>query len=153
MPSQGAVATLEKTADVATLAVREDGILDGHMPSIDLLPQTEDRTAPATLSDDAEAVLPPTALPLNQSTATAQTFHWPDSKEGVPYEREVFFYLQHYRDIRPSQIESALGIDRFQTVNALRSLQEKGLLQLPTTAPGSASGSPIQSTTPKGEAS
>ncbi len=47
---------------------------------------------------------------------------------GVPFEQEVYEYLQRSQDARPSQIESALGITRFQTVNALRSLTDKGLV-------------------------
>jgi gas vesicle protein GvpN len=46
----------------------------------------------------------------------------------VPYEQEVYDYLQSSEQARPSEIEAALGITRFQTVNALRALTEKGLL-------------------------
>lgn len=47
---------------------------------------------------------------------------------SVPFEREVYAYLLQSHDARPSQIEAALGISRFQTVNALRSLTDKGLI-------------------------
>ena len=53
------------------------------------------------------------------------------SEPGVPFEHEVYKYLQQSHDARPSQIESALGISRFQTVNALRSLTDKGLIAFP----------------------
>jgi gas vesicle protein GvpN len=50
------------------------------------------------------------------------------SSEEVPYEQDVYNYLQKFRHARPSEIEIALGINRYQAVNALRSLAEKGLL-------------------------
>ncbi len=51
-----------------------------------------------------------------------------DAIPSVPFEREVYTYLLQSHDARPSQIEAALGISRFQTVNALRSLTSKGLI-------------------------
>jgi gas vesicle protein GvpN len=48
--------------------------------------------------------------------------------DAVPYEREVYNYLQTSQDARPSEIEAALQISRYDTVNALRSLTAKGLL-------------------------
>lgn len=50
------------------------------------------------------------------------------SSERVPYEQDVYNYLQKFGHARPSEIEVALGINRYQAVNALRSLAEKGLL-------------------------
>ena len=47
---------------------------------------------------------------------------------GVPHEEEVYAYLQQAPDARPAEIEVALGISRFQTVNAIRILKEKGLV-------------------------
>jgi gas vesicle protein GvpN len=47
---------------------------------------------------------------------------------SVPYEAEVYAFFQHTPAARPSDVEAALGINRFQTVNALRSLVEKGQL-------------------------
>lgn len=46
----------------------------------------------------------------------------------VPYEQDVYAYLQQFPTARPSEIEVALRISRYQTVNALRSLTDKGLL-------------------------
>jgi len=63
--------------------------------------------------------------------------------EGAPYEREIYAYLLQYRDVRPSQIEAALGITRLQTVSALRSLSDRGLLsQFLTDAPRPVSNHP-----------
>lgn len=54
----------------------------------------------------------------------------PSSEEEttVPFEPEVLAYLQQHPEARLSEVESALGISRFQTVNAMRSLTERGLL-------------------------
>ena len=52
-----------------------------------------------------------------------------DDPSLVPYEREVYDYLQRSPQARPSEIENALGISRYQTVNALRALTEKGTLK------------------------
>lgn len=49
-------------------------------------------------------------------------------EQSTPFEREVYQYLQQSQDARPSEIEGALGISRFQTINALRSLTKKGIL-------------------------
>lgn len=51
-----------------------------------------------------------------------------DNFSEVPFEREVYSYLQTADDARPSEIEVALGINRFQAINALRSLVDKGLI-------------------------
>lgn len=46
----------------------------------------------------------------------------------VPYEQEVYDYLQRHPNARPSEVEAALGISRFHTVNAMQVLSEKGLV-------------------------
>jgi len=61
------------------------------------------------------------APPFNESPVEAMAAQ-------VPYEQEVYSYLQQVPDARASEIEAALGINRFQTVNALRSLTAKGML-------------------------
>ncbi|NEQ99216.1 MAG: hypothetical protein F6K30_21275, partial [Cyanothece sp. SIO2G6] len=123
-PSQSSTATAElNSLGLTTLTFKPSAATTPSIPvevaPVDLAPvdlETESQSQPATGSDQLQ----------RQSV--------PQSQDGVPYEREVYYYLKHSRDIRPSQIEAALGIDRFQTVNALRSLHEKGLLsslQLP----------------------
>lgn len=128
--------------------------------SIESLPST-------ALSSQKNSPAAPHPVPTSPATATTPVVNvssvesWPNWQEGVPYERDVYLHLQRYRDTRPSQIEAALGITRFQTVNALRSLQEKGLLQLsnPTATKTPApeafvqAHSSVQPITPKGEAS
>jgi gas vesicle protein GvpN len=46
---------------------------------------------------------------------------------AVPYEREVYDYLQQHQEARPFAIQSALGIKRSEVANALQILTEKGL--------------------------
>lgn len=58
----------------------------------------------------------------------------PSSKEGVPFEWEVYEYLQEFQDARISQIETALGINRYEVVTALRSLTEQGIQFNPSIA-------------------
>ncbi len=45
-----------------------------------------------------------------------------------PHQQAIYQHLRQVEEARPSEIESALGINRFQTVNALRALADKGLL-------------------------
>ncbi|HHP7245885.1 MAG TPA: hypothetical protein ACFE0H_14495, partial [Elainellaceae cyanobacterium] len=66
---------------------------------------------------DVDAIAEPISASIANSLA-----------ETVPFEHDVYLYLQQFHDARPSQIETALGISRFQTVNALRALSNKGLL-------------------------
>lgn len=51
-----------------------------------------------------------------------------DEFSEVPFERDVYAYLQTTEEARPSEIEVALSINRFQAINALRSLVDKGLI-------------------------
>ncbi|MEB3232954.1 MAG: gas vesicle protein GvpN [Leptolyngbyaceae bacterium] len=144
--SQGspAVATAPVAIESLDLAV-----VQGHTATAELNPLglTTVTFKPSAVANGIEELMP---LQLNEDTQTESDSISPQPQshtqkdvqanslahapDGVPYEREVYYYLKHSRDIRPSQIEAALGIDRFQTVNALRSLHEKGLLtslQLP----------------------
>jgi gas vesicle protein GvpN len=45
----------------------------------------------------------------------------------VPYEQEVYSYLQQHQEARPFAIQSALGIKRSEVANALQALTDKGL--------------------------
>jgi hypothetical protein len=44
----------------------------------------------------------------------------------VPHEREIYAYIESNPGAKLSQVEKALRLDRFQTVDALRSLTEQG---------------------------
>jgi hypothetical protein len=51
-----------------------------------------------------------------------------NSALSVPHEKEVYDYVQNNHGARLAQIEESLGISRFQAVDALRSLLDKGIL-------------------------
>ncbi|MBD2019858.1 gas vesicle protein GvpN [Leptolyngbya sp. FACHB-36] len=44
----------------------------------------------------------------------------------TPHERKILAYLVQFPNARPSEIEQALGLERIQLIDALRSLTEKG---------------------------
>ncbi|WP_448599809.1 gas vesicle protein GvpN [Thermoleptolyngbya sp.] len=71
---------------------------------------------------------PLNSLPLSPKDAGADKPEEGSDSPAVPYEREIFEYLQRHPDVRPSEIETALGITRFQTINALNALRDKGLI-------------------------
>ncbi|MBW4519274.1 MAG: gas vesicle protein GvpC [Scytolyngbya sp. HA4215-MV1] len=49
-------------------------------------------------------------------------------EDAIVYEKDVYNYIHEIQGARLTQIESALGISRFQAVDALRSLIKKGLV-------------------------
>lgn len=49
-------------------------------------------------------------------------------EEATPHEQEIYNFLQRSPGARVSEIEKAVGVNRFETVNALRSLAEQGVL-------------------------
>jgi len=50
------------------------------------------------------------------------------AEQAEQAEQKVYHYLQKSEGMRVSQISQALGLNRFQTIDALRSLLKKGLL-------------------------
>ena len=66
----------------------------------------------------------PKAAPAKQAKAAPVA----DSTVSVPHEKEVYDYVQNNHGARLAMIEEALGISRFQAVDALRSLLDKGIL-------------------------
>lgn len=48
--------------------------------------------------------------------------------ELIPYEQPICSYLKRHPDARPSEIEAALQISRFQTINSLQALTEQGIV-------------------------
>ncbi|MGA7934534.1 MAG: hypothetical protein WCA35_13380 [Kovacikia sp.] len=52
----------------------------------------------------------------------------PAQTDTIAYEKEVYNYIHQTQGARLTQIETALGINRFQAVDALRSLIKKGLI-------------------------
>jgi len=54
----------------------------------------------------------------------------PAIEDVIPYEQEILAYLKQVNGARLSQIEQALALDRFRTVDVLRLLAEKGSVLL-----------------------
>ncbi len=52
----------------------------------------------------------------------------PFQKDEIAYEKDVYNYIHQSQGARLMQIEAYLGINRFQAVDALRSLIKKGLI-------------------------
>jgi gas vesicle protein GvpN len=46
----------------------------------------------------------------------------------VPYQQDVFAYLQRQQEARPFDVQAALGIKRSEVANALQALTEQGLI-------------------------
>lgn len=93
--------------------------------------ETEAAIAPAEIPTDSsthQGELRPKSPSLRDLPVEAANGDESDASDSVPYEAEVYAYLQTVDQARPSDIESALGLNRFQSVNALRSLSQKGLL-------------------------
>ncbi|MDX2214493.1 MAG: gas vesicle protein GvpN [Oculatellaceae cyanobacterium bins.114] len=86
-----------------------------------------------------EDTLPQPTVDLKAMTPEEELLHVaPSFVEDVPHEQAVYTYLQASQNARPSEIEAALNISRYETVNALRSLTAKGLLTHKGTAGASA---------------
>lgn len=49
-------------------------------------------------------------------------------KDAIAYEKDVYAHIQQVQGSRLTEIEAALGLNRFQAVDALRSLIKKGLI-------------------------
>lgn len=79
--------------------------------------------APQKASAPAKSTAPKVA-PAKQAKAAVVE----NSALSVPHEKEVYDYVQNNHGARLAQIEETLGISRFQAVDALRSLLDKGIL-------------------------
>ena len=90
-----------KVASLQTVAPASNGLVTRSIA-------TQPEAAPPAV----ETVPPVTSVPENT----------------IPFEKEVYTFLHESQGSRLTQIESALGINRFQAVDALRSLIKKGLI-------------------------
>jgi len=76
-------------------------------------------------TSELEATIPEAASPDTAIEATV-----PAIEDFIPYEQEILAYLKQVNGARLSQIEQALALDRFRTVDVLRLLAEKGSVLL-----------------------
>jgi hypothetical protein len=87
--------------------------------------------APTTTKPKANPTQPLAAtLPLvetSQNEASLTVVPIP-AKDGLAYEKEVYNHIHTVNGARLTEIESSLDINRFQAVDALRSLIKKGLI-------------------------
>jgi gas vesicle protein GvpN len=87
----------------------------------------ETATSEPLASAPLSPIVPLNEFPVDATVASSVTPNGQVTAQ-VAYEQEVYAYLQQMPGARASEIETALGINRFQTVNALRSLTAKGML-------------------------
>lgn len=83
--------------------------------------ETVPTSAPASMQSSAREQLTVVAPPQQDLPASA------DDHLGLD-EAEVYTFLRDHNGARVSEIEAALNMNRFQAVNALRSLAQKGIL-------------------------
>jgi gas vesicle GvpC-like protein len=80
----------------------------------------------AIASQSQIASLP--AVPLENTVAGSNSSPKPIRKDSAQLEQEVYQHLHQVQGARLTEIETALGINRFQAVDALRLLIKKGLI-------------------------
>jgi gas vesicle protein GvpN len=102
--------------------------------------------APSAAMEMPEAVATPEAVECDESSKTPALVDNTEpeipaepempsaskvpSEPEIPYEQEIIAYLKRMNGARLSQIEHALELDRFRTVDVLRLLAEKGSVML-----------------------
>ncbi|MDX2100411.1 MAG: gas vesicle protein GvpN [Leptolyngbyaceae cyanobacterium bins.59] len=92
--------------------------------------EVEEQPALSVESPDEANVLMET-----EQGETEQEEHFQDGNNAqnpdrmLQYEQQICEYLQHRESARISEIEAALGLNRFQTVDAVRALGEQGILK------------------------
>lgn len=83
----------------------------------------------ATLAKSAAQNTQPSAEPTKKNgVKTSHSAPSGTQKAAVDHEKAVYTFLHESRGARLTQIEAALNLNRFQTVDALRSLIKKGLI-------------------------
>ncbi|HEY9896034.1 MAG TPA: hypothetical protein V6D34_11595, partial [Candidatus Sericytochromatia bacterium] len=80
-----------------------------------------------SLATTSESVAPIPEAPSPEAAIEATV---PAIEDVIPYEQEILAYLKQVNGARLSQIEQALALDRFRTVDVLRLLAEKGSVLL-----------------------
>lgn len=139
--------TATEEAEAITEPLTSESLTGSHSSIVDeaiadVSQTVEDKVIEEDFEEDAiaEAQLEPTISSIDTSNDAIDLYAAVESSapaadlansapEGspVPYESEVYAYLQQYPHARYSEIESALHITRFQTVNAIQALTQKGL--------------------------
>jgi gas vesicle protein GvpN len=119
-------AMTEALAALALEAVMSESALDSIAEDASALevevPETPDISAPSEAVNGSESVASSESVESAEAVKSAET--------EIPYEQEILAYLKQVNGARLSQIERALELDRFRTVDVLRLLAEKGSVML-----------------------
>lgn len=109
--------------------------LSANVPSANLVTPSTPKISPksptgksASVPPRPVATLPTKVIQPQRSAHPAIKSAKPPIKDEMAHEKAVYRFLHTSRGARLTQIESALGINRFQAVDALRSLIKKGLV-------------------------
>jgi gas vesicle protein GvpN len=108
------------TLDHLSQAVAEDACLELDNPELDedgSLASPEEAIAPMEQVNDL--------LAISQDESVDPSLAEPSASAA---ERAVLAYIHAIGEARPTELEAALGLNRFQTINALRSLVDQGVL-------------------------
>lgn len=92
-----------------------------------LQPEPPVAIAPEVMVQEAIAEAVPALQPESEAPAVEMAEAEAEAMQ-VAHEQAVYDYLQQHSNARHAEIESALGISRFQTINAIQALKDKGLL-------------------------
>jgi hypothetical protein len=99
---------------------------DSPKPSAPKSPKVAGSSIPVKAAS-APATASTTKQTLSNSVVSAKATK-PSQKDEIAYEKDVYNYIHQSQGARLTQIEAYLGINRFQAVDALRSLIKKGLI-------------------------
>ncbi|HEY9861274.1 MAG TPA: gas vesicle protein GvpN [Candidatus Obscuribacterales bacterium] len=118
------------------LVCREPKVIEPAPTTAPPRAEYADRTVTITATSvAAEPATVPTTMKAAEPQATTEPSAAAIAEADIPDqdqlgldEAEVYTYLRQASGARVSEIESALSMNRFQAVNALRSLAQKGIL-------------------------
>jgi gas vesicle GvpC-like protein len=85
-----------------------------------VVPAAVETVKPSTVAIEAIAAVPSSVPPANQPK--------PPQTDAGQLEENIYNYIHQLQGARLTEIESALGINRFQVVDALRALIKRGLI-------------------------
>ncbi|HLO49519.1 MAG TPA: gas vesicle protein GvpN [Kamptonema sp.] len=107
-------------AEVSNRLLVEEGEEYATMQDISSIENSSGQDASATMQDLSSTIEKLAAVTQQQELIDRAVVVWED---------KVYAYLQQSRGARVGEIEAALGINRVQTIDALRSLIKKGVLK------------------------
>ncbi len=115
-------AITEALAALAIEAIMAEPAIDSIASEESALETETDALENLILSSPSAITEPADAVETTKAVAITEA--------DIPYEQEIIAYLKQVNGARLSQIEHALELDRFRTVDVLRLLAEKGSVML-----------------------